>query len=416
MRYPCKRFLDQSLHTIQITVTNLKLCSLMLDQISNVSRPSDIRSKLEQAPQDLAKMIRHVFERLAGDPSVQKDDFNEMLTWITFARRPLLLGQMDVILKLRGEIGEGMPDLEDRLRGQFSSFFTLEREDNMTTESLQLPIQDIPNENISHEEHSSDQASESHDMHQTLEELEEEDYAFHPYGSDFKTTLLGFSHASIRDYLVQEGRPATRKYPVDLGIGIDVNKAEHHITVTCLSILCDTEHESLFIEDNMLEYAADNFLKHLQKVDRSSLSKPEKRSVVRPLFTIFQSNSITKRWIEKCSNVWSTFVQSWLNDSMLIRCVRDWFADEDNLDPDFTAEEKEQLQYASKSDSNLFERLARYCASQWLSDQNNDENPEWYVWVLHIYLGWVSISFLSAFRVVDGLRFTSYREKSTPES
>ena len=375
----------------------------MLDQISDVSRPSDIRNALEQAPQDLAKMIRHVFERLAGDPSVQKDDFNEMLTWITFARTPLLLGQMDVILKLRGEIGEGMPDLEDRLRGQFSSFFTLEREDNMTTESLQLPIQDIPNENISHEEHSSDQAGESHDMHQTLEELEEEDYAFHPYSSDFKTTLLGFSHASIRDYLVQEGRPATRKYPVDLGIGIDVNKAEHHITATCLSILCDTEHESLFFDNNMLEYAADNFLKHLQKVDRSSLSKQEKKSVVRPLFTIFQSDSIMKRWIEKCSNRWSTFVQSWLNDSMLTRCVRDWFADEDNVNLDFTAEEKEQLQYASRSDSNLFERLARYCASQWLSDQDYDEDPEFFVWVLHIYLGWVSISFLFGFRVAGDL-------------
>lgn len=375
----------------------------MLDQISDVSRPSDIRNALEQAPQDLAKMIRHVFERLAGDPSVQKDDFNEMLTWITFARTPLLLGQMDVILKLRGEIGEGMPDLEDRLRGQFSSFFTLEREDNMTTESLQLPIQDIPNENISHEEHSSDQAGESHDMHQTVEELEEEDYAFNPYGSDFKTTLLGFSHASIRDYLVQEGRPATRKYPVDLGIGIDVNKAEHHITATCLSILCDSEHEPLFFDKNMLEYAADNFLKHLQKVDRSSLSKQEKISVVRPLFTIFQSDSIMKRWIEKCSNRWSTFVQSWLNDSMLTRCVRDWFADEDNVNLDFTAEEKEQLQYASRSDSNLFERLARYCASQWLSDQDYDEDPGFFVWVLHIYLGWVSISFLFAFRVADGL-------------
>ena len=374
----------------------------MLDQIIGVSRPSDIRHTMEQAPQDLAKMIRHVFERLAGDPSVQKDDFNEMLTWITFARTPLLLGQMDVILKLRGEIGEGMPDLEDRLRDQFSSFFTLEREDNMTTESLQLSNQDIHYEIILHQEHSSDQAGESHDVHQTIEGLEEEDTPS-PYSSDPKTTLLGFSHASIRDYLVQEGRPTKRKYPVDLGIGIDVNKAEHHITATCLSILCDTEHESLFFDNNMLEYAADNFLKHLQKVDRSSLSKQEKKMVIRPLFTIFQCDSIMKRWIEKCSDETSTFVQSLLKDSILTQCVRDWFADEDNIDLDFTADEKEHLQYASKSDSNLFERLARYCASQWLSDPDSDEDPVFCVWVLHVYLGWVSTSFLLAFRVVDGL-------------
>ena len=369
----------------------------MLDQISDVSRPSDIRNALKQAPQDLAKMIRHVFERLAGDPNVQKDDFNEMLIWITFARTPLLLGQMDVILKLRGEIGEGMPDLEDRLRDQFSSFFTLEREDKLTTESLQLPNQEIRHEIMSSEEHSNDHAGRLHDVHQIIEDIEEEDYASRPYDSDPKTTRLGFSHASIRDYLVQEGRATTRKYPIDLGIGIDVNKAEHHITATCLSILCDTEHESLFIDNNMLEYAADHFLKHLQNVDRSSLSKKEKEVVIRPLFTIFQSDSIIKRWIDKCSDRWSTFVQSWLQDSIMARCVRDWFADEDNIDLDFTAEEKDHLQYASKSDSNLFERLARYCASRWLSDQDSDEDPEFSVWVLHVYLGWVSTSLLLSF-------------------
>ena len=376
----------------------------MLDQISNVSRPSEIRHKLEQAPHDLAKMIRHVFERLSGDPNVQKDDLNEMLTWVTFARTPLLLGQMDVILKLRGEFGEGVPDLEDRLRGQFSSFFTLEREDKMTTESLQLEIQKIRHQSIAHEERSSDQAAESHDVHQPVEDLEEEDYVSRTYDSDFQTTRLGFSHASIRDYLVQEGRPTTRKYPVDLGIGVDVNKAEHHITATCLSILCDTEHETLFFENNILEYAADNFLKHLQKVDRSSLNKQEKQTVIRPLFTIFQSDPIIKRWIEKCSNPWSTFIQSWLKDSTLTRCVRDWFADEDNIEFDFTAEEKEHLQYASKSDSNLFERLARYCASQWLSREVPDNDPEIWVWILHVYLGLVGTSFFLAFRVVDGLR------------
>lgn len=392
------------MHIITIIVANPKLCSLMLDQISNVSRPSEIRHKLEQAPHDLAKMIRHVFERLAGDPNVQKDDFNEMLTWVTFARTPLLLGQMDVILKLRGEFGEGVPDLEDRLRGQFSSFFTLEREDKMTTESLQLEMQNLRHHIIAHEEHSSDQAGVSHDVHQPVEDLEEEDYVSRTYDSDFQTTRLGFSHASIRDYLVQEGRPTTRKYPVDLGIGVDVNKAEHHITATCLSVLCDTEHETLFLDNNILEYAADNFLKHLQKVDRSGLSKQEKQTVIRPLFTIFQSDSIMKRWIGKCSNPTSTFVQCWLKDKTLSRCVRDWFADEDNMDFDFTAEEKEHLQYASRSDSNLFEPLARYCASQWLlSRQVPDDDPEFYVWVLHVYLGLVSFSFSLAFRAVDRL-------------
>ena len=366
----------------------------MLDQISNFSRPSDIKNALEQAPHDLAKMIRHVFERLAGDPGVQKDDFNEMLTWTTFARKPLLLGQMDVILKLRGEIGEGVPDLEERLRDQFSSFFTLDREDKETTESLQLATRNARHETISHEDHSGDAAGASHDVHQNAEDLEEEDYEARRYDSDFNTTVLRFSHTSIKDYLVQEGRPTTRKYPVDLAVGVDVNKAEHHITATCLSILCDTELESLFSDNDMLEYAAENFLKHLQMVDKSSLTKQEKRTVIRPLITIFQSDSVMGRWIENCSDPRSTFVQSWLKDSALTRRVRDWFADEDNIGFDFTAEDKEYLWYASRSDSNLFERFARYCASQWLFYQDSDKDPKFCVWVLHVYLGLVSTSLL----------------------
>lgn len=397
--------MDQSVLIIIIIVANTRLDSLMLDQISDVSRPSDIKHTLEQAPHDLAKMIRHVFERLAGDPSVQKEDFNEMLTWITFARTPLRLGQMDVILKLRGEFGEGVPDLEDRLRDQFSSFFTLDREDKMTTESLQLAAQDKCHEVTSHEEYSSDQAGKSHDMHQTVEDLEEDDPDLGTYNSDFGTTLLGFSHASIRDYLVQEGSPTTRKYPVDLGIGIDVNKAEHHITATCLSILCDTEHELLFVDNNILGYAADNSLRHLQKVDRSSLSKQEKQTLIRPLFTVFQTESIMERWIEECSNKWSAFVQSWLKDSTLTQCVRDWFADEENIDFDFSPQEREHLQYASRSDVNLFERLARYCAYRWLATGKvPDENPEFYVWVLHVYLSLVSTSALLARQLLDGLQ------------
>ena len=376
----------------------------MLDQISSDSRPSDIRRKLEQAPRDLEEMIRHVFERLAGDPSVQKDDFNEMLMWITFARKPLLLGQMDVILKLRGEVGEGVPDLEESLRDQFSSFFTLEREDKKTTESLQLAMQDMRHEIILHEEHNNDRAVEPYDETQTVRDIEEEDYDSLTYDSDPNTTLLGFSHASIRDYLVQEGRPMTRKYPVDLGIGIDVNKAEHHITATCLSILCDTEHEFVICHDKILEYAVDNFLKHLQKVDMSSLSKQEKKTIVRLLFTVFQSDAIMERWIEKCSDKWTIFVRtSWLNDRTLIRCMREWFADEDSINLDFTVEEIQYLQYASRSDSNLLERLARYCASQWLSGRGLDETPEFYVWVLHICLSLVSASFLLTSPVVDGL-------------
>ena len=145
--------------------------NLMLDQICDVPRPSSIEGILKEAPYDPAKMIRHVFERLAADPSVPKEDVKEMLVWVTFAQTRLFLGEMDVILKLRPSIGEGMPNLEDRLRGQFSSFFTLYRDDNLTTEDLALALRGKRNDELLHE----DDGSTQHGGSSEAEECEDDE-------------------------------------------------------------------------------------------------------------------------------------------------------------------------------------------------------------------------------------------------
>lgn len=80
--------------------------NLMLDQIRNTSRPSDIVTALNAAPRELDKMLRHIFERVASDPDVDKPDFNEILRWVTCAQERLTLGEMDTILKLRPPVGE----------------------------------------------------------------------------------------------------------------------------------------------------------------------------------------------------------------------------------------------------------------------------------------------------------------------
>lgn len=99
----------------------------MVDQITEMARPQSIYEALETAPPRLEEMIRHIFERLARDPSVVDalGDLNEILAWVALARRPLLLGEMHVLLRLRSPTGEAMYLLEEKLRGLFASFFTL---------------------------------------------------------------------------------------------------------------------------------------------------------------------------------------------------------------------------------------------------------------------------------------------------
>ena len=140
-----------------------------------------------------------------------------------------------------------MPDLEDRLRGQFASFFTLSRKDNLTTE--QLLVEEQPDASVK-----SSALSDSES---------EDDLLGQTYDSPPDTTYLEFSHNSVRDFLVQEGNPETQKYPTDLGIGVDVIKAELHITTTLLDILCSTDYDSTYPTNNLSSYAANFCLHHL---------------------------------------------------------------------------------------------------------------------------------------------------------
>ncbi len=99
----------------------------MVDQITEMARPQSVYEALDTAPSQLEHMIRHIFERLARDPSVFDtiDDLNEILAWVALAHRPLLLGEIHVILRLRSQTGEAMYLLEEKLKRPFASFFTL---------------------------------------------------------------------------------------------------------------------------------------------------------------------------------------------------------------------------------------------------------------------------------------------------
>ena len=154
-----------------------------------------------------------------------------------------------------------MPDLEDRLRGQFASFFTLSRKDNVTTEQLQLRLLEGRRERLLHEEE-----PEVDTLAKDLEQPDldsEDDEQGQGYDSPFDTTYLEFSHASVRDFLMREGRPETRKWPTDLGVGVEVNNAELHISAVLLDVLCDTTYDDTYPDNNLSSYAANFCLAHL---------------------------------------------------------------------------------------------------------------------------------------------------------
>lgn len=353
--------------------------NLMFDQINDKSRFSEIRKALNNAPPGVSEMIRHVFERLSGDPDVG-DDLIEMLVWVTCAQQPLLLGQIDTIMKLRSPISETLPDLEELLRLKFASFFILEREDKRTTEDLQhLARPTHTDKKVPTEEEN----AQDEDQDESISDDLGLSYSFE---SDFKATTVKFSHASIRDYLVQEGRPETRKYS-KLKIGIEMAQAEQHIVATCLRELCSSASKTTDEITSLVGYAADHFMEHLVSLNKDTMSQEDKQTILRSLYLLFSDELIIKHWLDKISDIYEILVKMWLINTKFSACVREWFGEEDVFGDSFTSEERAAMQRMATSDKELLQPLARYCASAWLVGREVIDDMIWINedWILFLH-------------------------------
>jgi tetratricopeptide (TPR) repeat protein/Cdc6-like AAA superfamily ATPase len=327
---------------------------LMLEEIRNKSRPSEIRATLDSAPRDLGKMIRHVFVRVAADIDTNKSDLNETLKWVTCAERPLMLGELDLILKLNSPTEEPSYTLEDDLRGRYASFFTVTRRDGLTTEDLQRHA--VEQEGPSEDEEGSTYAGDS-----DVEFVEN-----NMFQSDPGDTTIQFSHASIRDYLRREGLTA------DTGVGVEMNDAQQHIAKTCLSIICDTEHNAKYHEPNLSAYAAANFITHLAVVDRSRVKIEDKRKIVQFLFSIFHDESTMAQWYRAISiRDFYSFVESCLINDQFSGPTRGWF-EEQNCHNHLSPEDQLWAQKAAASGKEFFKPLAIFLAGRWLKVQEED--------------------------------------------
>ena len=86
---------------------------LMIKEISAKHKVEQIRQTLVNPPRGLSDTIRHVLERFSN--TLEKDDIadlNEMLSWVVCTQRPLTLGELDSIMKLKSSDGEGIIYLE----------------------------------------------------------------------------------------------------------------------------------------------------------------------------------------------------------------------------------------------------------------------------------------------------------------
>jgi hypothetical protein len=401
--------------------------NLMLDQIREMSRPSDINDALNNAPRSLSTMIRRIFERLEEDlRGFRQDDFKEILAWVACAKRPLKLAELRTVLQLRPPLGEGVPDLEERLRGQFASFFTLTRRDGLTTEALLERASYAADHAYSEANKSDIESGDDDDSGKSEGEgsddnseagtesssggLFPEAQSSDLYDSDFWTTVIQFSHASIRDYLVRESNPATREFAADLGISINTVEAEKHLTMLCLQILteelkmplnvawltdnsCDSASEDGSDDTrpvyDLEKYAGDNFMKHLTHTHKSTLTTEDEQLITRCLMNLLTDHTFLTHWIDGAADL-AIVATEWLGGAKYAEFVRGWFLNQLLHNNHYSEAEVEKMKKLAESDHELLRGLAMECAKYWLEVDNEDEDVDGYVSFLNIYVPKVS--------------------------
>lgn len=315
---PLRRYIIKSLERISDGM--FMIAKLMLAEISNMNKPELIKQALAKPPSGLDDMFKRVVARISVMGGFDKADLNEMIMWVACARRDLLLGELDLVLKLRDLRQNGIVRLEDELRTRFGSFFSISHAEPSSPEATdggeveqkeragpistnadsiggRTPEQhgELYEEKYSDSDDGAAIGVESDDDDRDDEE-EDDDFDASDIDDDthedsldpldntipvdndsydeiddnvpanFFVATVKFGHASIGQHF--------REASFYKGIGMDSNFTQAHIATTCLLFLSDNipkRKQRPWRQPDLFQYAADHFLNHLAEIDIKDL-------------------------------------------------------------------------------------------------------------------------------------------------
>ena len=320
---------------------------LMIVELSKKSRESAIKEALNAAPKGLTEMLRHVLETFSRTLSEDEAaDLNEMLCWIALAKRPLALGELDAIFRLKSPEGEGILYLEGKLRKQFASFFTLTREDTLTTADLQAPRKSLEEDEIT---------SAGPDAEEGLDNVENET----DFDSNISTTTIAFSHASIGDFFRdnKEGKVIAPdgEHPA---VGLNLKEARFHVARTCIDLMSDATLGPRMKEAvSFTTYAGQHWRLHLLDLNKEDTSDEEKIGLGVSLSQMFQEQQSISLW------AWAPNFTYYTDESA--KQVLHWMADREVLEK-LSEEPVRWIESVTGNPVEVFASAMRYTATAWL--------------------------------------------------
>lgn len=366
---------------------------LIMNQLRDKERTSYVFQAIDDAPPELEAMIGHVFERLTMNEDVNKDDLTEILTWVAFSKRPLLIAELYAILETR--TGQAYDALEDRLRGRFASLFKLNQFDHYpddgkpdgghAKEDDGFDI-DLFSDDIDLEEDPSDEEHTGTQYRSDGTDIVQKDALNESTVKRFYSIEVRFTHASIRDFLVKRGSS---------GIRIDPSTADLHITSMCMQRILDYDDDQK-VDCSILTYTAAFFMDHLLSVEASRIGVEARQHIIHQLCRLFVHPAELQKLIIVAYRDFNKTLHRWFENPAFSSTVRsDWL--NGAIREQYVAWEWEWISNATRSREEFFRPLAIEASRMWLSKRGNDdpaysdEHFQLYlVWIVHCYLNMVS--------------------------
>ncbi|KAJ6116432.1 tetratricopeptide repeat domain protein [Penicillium capsulatum] len=322
----------------------------MLQELQRVRDHSGIRKALNAAPRGLSRMIEHVlrgFSELLNETPEYADDLNELLAWIVCAPQPLLLSEVEHILKWKNPDGAGWIRLEGDLRGQFASFFVLTREDRMTTADLSHLSADIgSNQNDTFDPH--------------LDVNEDYDGSL-DFGSDPRTTDVTFNHASLGDFFRDD-----KNGPVSAGegfpsVGVNYHDAQAIVLLRLFGAIATSDSSKAASADALRRIACRLFTNTLERLDPKKITDEKRQTIGLSLAQLLSDESKFPRLVDPLTfnffekQMVQTFMK-WLSDPVVYGSLP-------------LTEKRWYEEAIATKPSGILERISRYQATKWLSKQ-----------------------------------------------
>ncbi|ROT37793.1 NACHT and TPR domain-containing protein [Sodiomyces alkalinus F11] len=335
------------------------LAKFMLSELSRERHMRGVLERLQSYPKEINGMLRQSILRFSETITVaDARDLNEVLQWVCCAETALTLEQIEAILSLK--FGDPPLHLEESLRTHFASFFTLEREDGLSTADLVERYQQqralaAERNNVDEDNNALDPAARrSPDLSEAEREVE-----FH---SNKETTWVTFFHASVHEFFLADCSTDIRASPNHPSIGFNTAAAKLHVLDTCLRLFTDADCPSFGFQGLSLQrYAARYWQEHLAHLDRAALPAPTKATLGKRIYTMLTDRPVILAW----TNLFEESLEIWSDKG--IDVVRAWMADPDVVSG-LADEGRAWAAKAVAAPVSLLEPFGRIFAQAWLKE------------------------------------------------